>query len=474
MLKTNKDRYDVVIIGAGLSGLVCGCYLAKAGMKVLIAEQHHKPGGYCTSFKRKGFTFDAAAHSFGGYRADGIVKRIFTELGLDTLVKIKRYDPSDIIISPDYRISFRTDINITIHELQEKFPNEHRGIESFFSFLISPDPTFSARMRNWTFKNLLDHYFTSDILKAFLSFPLFGNGGLPPWLMSAFNGMQIFTEFLIDGGYYPEGGMQALPDALANRFKDLGGELRLKCLIKKITTNDHKTSGILSEEGEYSPSEYVVSNCDARQTFLHLLDANVVGHDLLGKIKTMRHSLSMFILYLGLSKPFDNLPKGGINTWYLPHYDLHKVYNSACEGDLTYIVMVRVSPDKKSVLAFANTAYMNNNYWIENKKKFIASSILSVEKNYIPELSKSIVFQDAATPSTLYKYTLNNEGAAYGWASIPSQLAVSEMRRPLFIQNLFLTGHWTTLGAGIPAVAYIGHDTAKRIIRNTFKRKVLY
>lgn len=66
MPNLGPDAYDAVIIGAGIGGLVCGCYLAKAGMKVLIAEHHHKPGGYCTSFKRRGFTFDAAAHSLEG------------------------------------------------------------------------------------------------------------------------------------------------------------------------------------------------------------------------------------------------------------------------------------------------------------------------------------------------------------------------------------------------------------------------
>ena len=35
MLRTDKCIYDVIIIGAGISGLVCGCYLAKAGLKVL-------------------------------------------------------------------------------------------------------------------------------------------------------------------------------------------------------------------------------------------------------------------------------------------------------------------------------------------------------------------------------------------------------------------------------------------------------
>src|SRR5512135_1611837 len=96
MQKSSDTMYDAIIIGAGISGLVCGCYLAKAGMKVLIAEQHFKPGGYCTSFKRKGYTFDAAAHSFGGYRKDGIVRKVFSELGIDKRIKIKRYDPSDI------------------------------------------------------------------------------------------------------------------------------------------------------------------------------------------------------------------------------------------------------------------------------------------------------------------------------------------------------------------------------------------
>lgn len=70
---SNKDMYDAIIIGAGISGLVCGCYIAKAGMKVLIAEQHYKPWGYCTSFKRQGFTFDVAPpHSFESYRGVGI------------------------------------------------------------------------------------------------------------------------------------------------------------------------------------------------------------------------------------------------------------------------------------------------------------------------------------------------------------------------------------------------------------------
>ena len=53
-----KSKYDVIVLGAGIAGLICGTFLAKSGKKVLIIEQHSSPGGYCTSFRRKGFIFD--------------------------------------------------------------------------------------------------------------------------------------------------------------------------------------------------------------------------------------------------------------------------------------------------------------------------------------------------------------------------------------------------------------------------------
>ena len=75
-----KNDYDAIIIGAGISGLVCGCYLAKAGMKVLIVEKNAKPGGYCTSFTRGGFHFDACVHSLSSLREDGNISTILKEL----------------------------------------------------------------------------------------------------------------------------------------------------------------------------------------------------------------------------------------------------------------------------------------------------------------------------------------------------------------------------------------------------------
>jgi phytoene dehydrogenase-like protein len=465
--KDNEDMYDAVIIGAGIGGLVCGCYLAKAGMKVLIAEQHHKAGGYCTSFKRKDFTFDAAAHCFGGYRENGVTRKVFQNIGLDKRINIIRFDPTDIIITPDYQTSFWADLDKTIQDFQAAFPDEKNSIHSFFNFVLNPDPRFFSRIRSWTFRQLLDHYFRNDKLKAILSSPLLGNGGLPPSLMSAFVGAKLFSEFLLDGGYYPEGGMQALPDALGEIFKGHGGELRLSSLVKKITVDDaRRVTGVILEKNESIHSKYVISDCDARQTFFKLLGRDEISKDFCDRMEKMMPSLSDYVLYLGVDSHFETLPKPRIGFWIFSHYDLERSYRAARKGNLEGIggYFLRVAPDR-SILAIMPAPFKTKNYWISHKHTFMQIFIEMIEKSFIPGLQEHIIYKEAATPHTLYRYTLNQRGASFGWEGTPEQLAVPDFRKPSFLKNLYCTGHWTTQGLGISGVVYLGSDTARSILR---------
>jgi len=57
-----EAEYDAIVVGAGIGGLMCANLLADAGLKTLLIEQHYVVGGYCSSFSRKNFTFDAASH----------------------------------------------------------------------------------------------------------------------------------------------------------------------------------------------------------------------------------------------------------------------------------------------------------------------------------------------------------------------------------------------------------------------------
>ncbi len=465
--ENNREAYDAVIIGAGIGGLVCGCYLARAGMKVLIAEQHLKPGGYCTSFKRKDFTFDAAADCFGAYRKDGITRKVFEDLGIDKKLNIIRFEPPSIIITPDYKIPFWNDLEKTIKEFQTAFPQEGSNIRDFFYFLSHSDSVSVSKIRNWTFKNLLDSYFANDRLKAVLSFPLLAMGGLPPSLMSAFMGAKFFSEFFIDGGYYPIGGMQVLSNTLAERFKEFGGELRLSSLVRKIRVSNSCVEGVVIENDGFVPSQCVVSNCDARQTFLKFLGQEKIERAFLRELRNMIPSISNFIVYLGINKQFKPPEPPGSAIFFSQHYDLDRAYRSAQKTDINGYdgYTFRISHDKSTIYAIIPAAFKNRIFWHKNKPKFLESLTEKIERYSIPNLSEHIVYKEAATPFTLYRYTLNYKGASYGWASTPSQLAVPGLRRPPSIQGLYLTGHWTTLGVGISGVIYVSHDIAKLILR---------
>src|SRR5512139_1367624 len=71
----------MVIIGAGIAGLSTGCYAQMNGYKTTIFEMHTIPGGLCTAWKRKGYTFDISMHNFIGSRP-GIYNQMWRELGV--------------------------------------------------------------------------------------------------------------------------------------------------------------------------------------------------------------------------------------------------------------------------------------------------------------------------------------------------------------------------------------------------------
>jgi all-trans-retinol 13,14-reductase len=125
-----KDQYDVIVIGAGIGGLTCAAFLAKEGLSVLVAEQHSKPGGYCTSFKRKGFTFDVGIDFIMGVESDGVLSRILEELGIKSKIEFIELSPLTRIIGADYNI-LSTPLKGLAYELKKMFTNEGSAIDTF-------------------------------------------------------------------------------------------------------------------------------------------------------------------------------------------------------------------------------------------------------------------------------------------------------------------------------------------------------
>jgi phytoene dehydrogenase-like protein len=480
-LEKNKKEYDVIIIGAGIGGLVCGCYLAKSGFKVKIFEQHKAVGGYCTSFRREGFCFDSCIHYIGGFREEGQLRRIFEELELKDKIEINRFDPSDVVIFPDHRIEIRNNLSDTISNLQDQFNHEAMGIEDFFNFIKYADfSELYIKLKHKTFNDLLNKYFKDCRLKAILGVFL-GNIGLPPSRASALSSVILYREFVLDGGYYPKGGIQKFSNGLLERFKELGGEISLGSKVTKLLVKENMVGGVVVENTNIY-SNYVVSNGDVFSTFSGLVDKDVFRNKrILKKIDQLEISPSAFIVYLGVRGKYIKQLKNKCSWWcsYNKNYDVEKIFSDLrrrtvpYSDDFVFCVFSSAHdrsvapPDCETLLLVVLAGYKNKKYWDENKL-FIADKLIDRAERFIPELNKAIVCKEIATPATLERYTLNSGGACYGWASTPCQIQGNVMPPETHIRNLFLVGHWATLGTGqggVSTVAFCGKYVSKKIAR---------
>jgi phytoene dehydrogenase-like protein len=471
MGNAGSNNYDVIIIGAGISGLVCGCYLAKAGMKVLLIEQHNIPGGYFTSFRRKGFLFDAAAHSFGNYREGGHVRKILTDLGVPELASIKRCNPSDMVIAPECMVTYWNDVPSTIAGLVNIFPHEEKSIVNFFKFIATAGISDFVKLKDKTFDFILRQFFSDSRLRSVIALPVFGNGGLPPSRIHAFSGIKIFSEFILDGGYYTEGGIQALPDALAHIVIRNGGTITYKNRVEKILIQNGAVIGVELENHEELHGRFVVSAGDMRQTYAMLIGDQFVDNEVRKHLDTMTPSLSTFILYMGLHERPKDLPKAGVNSWFLSDWDLDATYTRVERCDFSDVgaFMFRVSPDQKTALAFIGAPYYSSSFWKENKRK-LADDFFARIEYFIPGLKEQVVYIESASPATLQRYTLNYQGAAFGWAKTPSQTSAIMECKSSRLPGLYFTGHWTSIGFGLPGTCYSGYETAHRILKKETRK----
>ncbi|MBL7156729.1 MAG: NAD(P)/FAD-dependent oxidoreductase [Candidatus Omnitrophica bacterium] len=471
-------KYDVVIIGAGIGGLVCGCYLAKAGMRVLIVEQHNKLGGYCSSFTRNGFTFDVAVHYIGGGRNGGEIGRLITEHNLKKYFEFVQIDPCDKIVLPNKVIYIRKDRRNTIMEIKKKFPHEKENIENFFTFILKKNFLhIYSKTKKKTFKHLLNQYFNDKKLIASLSV-LLGNMGLPAARLSAITGITLYREYILDGGYYPKGGTQVFADSLGQRFNDYGGSVRLSEKVTRIITENKRIQGIGLENGEIIMSKFVVSNADATHTFNNLLD--IKEKKFLKKVNNMEVSPSVFAVFLGLKVDLKKILKDHCAIWYFNTWNIDSCYEhyavNILKPELDYIVCTfpslhdsSLSPKNKSTMQiYVCAPFHNEKFWKKYKEIIYRKMIRKAEK-LIPNLSDFIEVKAIATPLDFNKYTLNRQGAMYGWASTVNQIANFLVPKETDVQGLYLAGHWSTSGlgqGGITSVAYSGRRAAKLILKN--------
>jgi beta-carotene ketolase (CrtO type) len=313
------QEYDVVIIGAGHNGLVCACYLLKAGYNVLLLERRSLPGGGATTEESMpeeapGFKFNLCAIDHEFIHLGPVVKELELEKhGLKYLY----CDPVVFCPHPDgkYFLGHKS-VDKTCAEIERYSPKDAKRYGEFIEFwqhlLQGITPVFNAPPKsivdiagNYDLQKLQDlfsvlgptnktldllrtllssaednvsEWFDSEFLRAPLA-RLASELGAPPSQKMLAIGAIMMAMRHHPGMARPVGGTGALISALLSLLQSLGGKVLTEQTVEKILIDDGRAVGVRVAGGtEYRAKLGVISNIDAKRLFLNLVDSNEVDH----------------------------------------------------------------------------------------------------------------------------------------------------------------------------------------------------
>jgi phytoene desaturase len=489
---------DVTIIGAGVAGLTCGCLLAKKGLKVLVIEKNQKVGGCCTSFQKDGFSFDLSVQSIGECRSGGRVWRVLKELNLLDQIRFISLEPAREYHFPDRKVMQSSKLETHIETLSSIFPDEKKGIERVYSVLRKIFEEFSQipsslnwfdpscfssqypllyQYRDKTYADLLSEFISTPFLRTILSIRS-SYALLPPEEISVVGMAGIEMSYFNYGVSCIEGSVEELPLKMGEIFEKMGGHILKGHEVTQIMIEEKKAIGVGLKNGQTITGRVVISNIDAYTTFMDLIGEDCLPGGFLSKLKRMRPSLSYFILYLGMDGEMGEISVANNEIFF--GGDLAKEYQSLFENRIPdeapfyLLAPSKVNPSHapkgKSTLCLSyKVPYHLSSNWGKKMREQLSQRLMTKASALIPDLKKRILVSVETTPKTIESWTHNRWGAAYGWAQIPNQSGIHRLQRATSIQNLYLTGHWTSPGGGIAGVVASGELTAEAVLNRLQK-----
>lgn len=491
-LRTAPDpRYDVVVIGAGVGGLIAANLLVRGGLRVLLIEQHYMVGGYCSTFRRAGYTFDAATHFYPLLgNPETLTGRLLKELGIDTgWVKM---DPVDTFHFPDgTRFAVPADLDLYLKKLKEEFPSETAGIDAFFeaareTYMLGLLHYFRGRplealgrlipWRDVTVRQALDRFFTDPRLKLLLTADC-PHWGSPPGRTSfVFDSMLRLSYFL--GNYYPQGGSQAFADAMAARFEERGGHVLMSGHVDRILIEHGAACGVEIEvlRGPGAGGRHtvragaVISNADLLLTLERLVGPEHLPPGTLEPLRQLKPTFPCFLCHVGLEGVPDDVLEDA-QGYYWDSWDMDRVGVDAlrCKIFVPTLYEPGMAPPGGQIVILQKVLEMDYEGvadWTAHKAR-IEAFLLDQLESRIPGVSKHIVVKTSATARTSWRFTLNHRGAMLGWEMSPEQLGTGRPDVTAGIPNLYLTGHWTRPGGGITPVIVSAQEVARRLLASS-------
>ena len=487
-----------IIIGAGIAGLSAGCYGQMNGYRTQVFEMQTKPGGVCTTWKRKGYKIDGCLHWLTGSGPGEVFYRMWEELGVvqgrsfvdhdeyarivgaggDVLIvysdvdrlerHMKELAPKDTDVIEEFTQGIRKAVRFPIP--YEKAPELWGPADGLgLAFKMAP---FLGFMRKWGKTTISE--FAQRFRNPFLreAFPLVPNLQHPPdFPMLALLTTLAWTHQKNTG--YPVGGSLELARAIEKRYLDLGGEIHYRSRVVEILVEDDRAFGVRLADGSEHHADAVISAADGRGTIFDMLSGRYVDDKIRGYYDKLPLFPPLVYVGLGVARSFDGLPSTTTGVSYPLDEPILINGRERWRMDVQmYDCDPTLAPAGKTLVRVWYAS--DYQYWedlhqdperYKAEKERIADQVVAALDRRLPGLADALDMRDVATAMTWVRNTGNWRGSFEAWL-ISAKTLRMRMRKTLpGLDGFSMAGRWVEPGGSVPSVAVSGRNATQLLCK---------
>jgi phytoene dehydrogenase-like protein len=491
-----NDR-DLIIIGAGIAGLATGCYARMNGYDAHIFEMHDKPGGMCTSWQRKGYTFDYCIHNLPGTAPGSGFRRIWDELGaFDGIGVVDRDEFVCVEDSSGERFHWYTKLDRLEDHLREIAPADTGAIRDMigaartmaradlfsmplggFRRTLRALPGLPA-VRRWSqvmMGQFAERFTTPFMRRAWMH----AQYDIPCAEVPMMAPLMFMAGFENGDLGSPVGGSLAFSRKIEQRFRDLSGTIHYRSPVDKIIVQNGRAVGVRLTDGTEHHAARVVSAADGYRTIYGMLEGRYLT-DWITKYYVNVWDTGPFGLtvFLGIRDGSGNAPHA-LTLLLDEEIDLGEIAQDSLYVS-TFGPETGLAPEGKAVVKIEVQA--SYYYWkrlrdedpdaYRGKKAEIADTIIDHLAPRFPGLRERIEVIDVATLPTSERYTGNRFGAQ---AAPPKENAGPIQRKGLSqtlpgLDGFHHVGQWSNATIGVGNAALTGRNLVRELCKKDNRR----